>query len=214
MERKCCTYKRKGLGRYGIAEMSLRAVIYISFILAISFCASCSNNYAPKPRGFFRIKLPEKSYQWYHGPCPFSFEYPSYAVISPDNSANRERCWQNINIPQFNATIHLSYHPVQSNKTLIELTEDSRTFAFKHTSKATSIDEARIDDPKNRKYGIYYTITGNTASFAQFYLTDSTQHYLRAALYFNEEPHADSIKPVLTFLKKDIDILIKSFHWK
>lgn len=194
--------------------MILRPITCISFLLAILLCVSCNDNYAPKPRGYFRIELPGKSYQRYNGPCPFSFEYPSYAVISPDNSANSERCWQNITIPQFNATIHLSYHPVQSRKTLTELSEDSRTFAFKHTSKATSIDEAKIYDPEKRKFGVYYTIEGNTASFAQFYLTDSTRHYLRAALYFNEEPRADSIKPVLAFLKKDIDILIKSFHWK
>lgn len=214
MVRKCSGCRPKDPGRYGIADMKLGAITYLSFAMAILLSVSCNETYAPKPRGFFRIDLPEKSYQRYNGPCPFSFEYPSYAVISPDSSANRQRCWQNISLPQFNATIHLSYHPIQSEKTLNELSEDSRTFAFKHTSKATSIDEARIHDPEKRKFGVYYTIEGNTASFAQFYLTDSTRHYLRAALYFNEEPRADSIKPVLSFIKKDIDVLIKSFNWK
>lgn len=194
--------------------MKLEAISYLGFAVALLLSVSCNETYAPKPRGFFRINLPEKSYQRYEGDCPFSFDYPSYAEITPDSSANRQRCWQNISLPQFNATIHLSYHPIASEKTLNELVEDSRTFAFKHTSKATSIDEARIYDPERRKFGVYYTIEGNSASFAQFYLTDSTRHYLRAALYFNEEPRADSIKPVLSFIKKDIDVLIKSFNWK
>lgn len=214
MERKCFICKLKDPGRYGIADMKLEAITYLSFALAILLSVSCNETYSPKPRGFFRIDLPKKSYRWYDGACPFSFEYPLYAEIRPDSSANRQRCWQNISLPQFNATIHLSYHPITSSETLNELTEDSRTFAFKHTSKATAIDEARIYDPDKRKFGVYYTIEGNTASFAQFYLTDSTRHYLRAALYFNEEPRADSIKPVLAFIKKDLDTLIKSFHWK
>lgn len=194
--------------------MRLGAITLLILASAILLNVSCTENYAPKPRGFFRINLPEKSYQRYAGPCPFSFEYPSYSIISPDSSINAEPCWQNISLPQFNATIHLSYHPIKSAENLNELSEDSRTFAFKHTSKATSIDEARINNPEKKIYGIYYTIEGNTASFAQFYLTDSTRHYLRAALYFNEEPRADSIKPVLSFIKKDMDMLIKSFNWK
>ncbi|MDF2431902.1 MAG: hypothetical protein JWP44_1533, partial [Mucilaginibacter sp.] len=34
------------------------------------------------------------------------------------------------------------------------------------------------------------------------------------ALYFNNEPRLDSIQPVLTFVKKDVDVMIKSFRWK
>jgi len=48
----------------------------------------------------------------------------------------------------------------------------------------------------------------------QFYLTDSTKNYLRAALYFNTQPRLDSIQPVLNFIKKDIDVMIGSFKWK
>jgi hypothetical protein len=47
-----------------------------------------------------------------------------------------------------------------------------------------------------------------------FTVTDSTRHYLRGALYFNSEPRLDSIQPVLTFLKKDVDVLIKTLKWK
>ena len=92
--------------------------------------------------------------------------------------------------------------------------EDARTFAFKHTVKATSIDEGVISYSDRKVYGIYYTIDGNAASSAQFFLTDSTKNYLRGALYFNTEPRLDSIQPVLTFVKKDMEVLIKSFRWK
>lgn len=187
-------------------------IVYIAFFILLIF-SSCGGDYAPKPRGYFRITYPEKSYRTYNGTCPYTFQYPVYAVIAPDSAAQAEPCWQNINFPQFNATLHLSYHEIDSKKTFNALVEDARTFAFKHTSKATSIDEGRIEDREKRMYGIYYTIEGNTASSVQFYLTDSSRHYLRAALYFNEEPRADSIQPVLRFIKKDIDVMIKTFHW-
>jgi gliding motility-associated lipoprotein GldD len=94
------------------------------------------------------------------------------------------------------------------------LTEDARSFAFKHTVKATSIDQGIIYNPDRKIYGIYYTIDGNAASSVQFFLTDSTRNYIRGALYFNTEPRLDSIQPVLDFVKKDVNVMIKSFKWK
>ena len=108
----------------------------------------------------------------------------------------------------------MSYMPVTSKKVFNELIEDAHTFAFKHTVKATAIDEGAIAYPGKKIYGIYYRIDGNAASPVQFYLTDSSKNYLRGALYFNELPQEDSIRPVLNFIKKDIDVMIKSMRWK
>jgi len=180
------------------------------------FMVACNGNhdYSPKPRGYFRIIFPQKAYQEYNASCPFTFMYPKYAVIEPDKSPEAKPCWINMQFPQFNGTLHLSYEPVTSRKTFDELTEDAHKLAFKHTVKATSIDEGTIYYPDRKIYGIYYTIAGNAASSAQFFLTDSTHHYLRGALYFNSEPRLDSIQPVLNFVKKDMDVLIKTIKWK
>lgn len=171
-------------------------------------------DYSPKPRGYFRIEFPEKAYQQYTQGCPFTFIYPKYAVIEPDRSPGAKPCWINVQFPQFNGTLHLSYDDITSKKMFDELSEDAHKLAFKHTVKATSIDEGVIHYANQKVYGIYYTIDGNAASSIQFYLTDSAKHYIRGALYFNTEPRLDSIQPVLTFVKKDVDTLIKSFRWK
>lgn len=178
------------------------------------FLASCGSEYTPKPRGYFNIDLPEKKYRAYNGDCPYSFDYPVYANITPDTKSDAKPCWLDINFAEFNGKIHLSYQPVTSKAQFNQLVEDARTFAFKHTVKATSIDEGVIAYPEKNIYGVYYSIGGNTASSVQFYLTDSTRNYLRGALYFNEQPRLDSIQPVLDFIKKDIDVMIKSFKWK
>ncbi len=184
-------------------------------MLGLSLLASaCGSNYTPKPRGYFRIDFPEKKYQSYRANAPYCFDYPVYAQVQTDTRADAKPYWIDVAFPQFNGRLHLSYLPINSPQMLNQLSEDARTFAFKHTVKATAIDEGIIYYPEKKVYGIYYTIEGNTASAVQFYLTDSSKNYLRAALYFNEQPRIDSIKPVLNFIKKDIDVFIKTFQWK
>lgn len=187
--------------------------IYYLFTFCISL-ASCTQDYSPKPRGYFNIKFPEKKYQTYSSNCPYTFDYPAYAKVLPDNQRDSKPCWLDVAYPEFNGRIHLSYQPINSKAQFDQLVEDARTFAFKHTVKATAIDEGIISYPERKVYGIYYSIDGNTASSVQFFLTDSTKNYLRGALYFNEQPRLDSIQPVLDFVKKDIDVMIKSLKWK
>ncbi len=187
--------------------------IYSLFILSIFF-AGCTQDYSPKPRGYFNIKFPEKKYQTYSSDCPYSFDFPVYAKVLADTQKDAKPCWLDVAYPEFNGRIHLSYQPVNSRQQFDQLVEDARTFAFKHTVKATAIDEGVISYPERKVYGVYYSIDGNTASSVQFFLTDSSKNYLRGALYFNEQPRLDSIQPVLDFVEKDIDVMIKSFKWK
>jgi gliding motility-associated lipoprotein GldD len=189
--------------------------LLILLIAALCF-ASCQGNhdYSPKPRGYFRIIFPKKDYRPYTEGCPFTFVYPKYAAIEPDTIKGAKPCWLNMQFPQFKGTLHLSYEHILSKKEFNELVEDAHKLSFKHTVKATGIDEGVINLPDRKVYGIYYTIEGNAASSVQFYLTDSTKNYIRGALYFNTEPRLDSIQPVLTFVKQDVDVMIKSFRWK
>lgn len=190
---------------------------HISGVLTIFwFFSACNGNrdYSPKPRGYYRIVFPKKEYQVYAGGCPFTFFYPKYAVIEPDKAADAKPCWLNMQFAQFNGTLHLSYEHLTARKQFDELVEDAHKLSFVHTVKASSITQGIIRNPDSKVFGIYYTIEGNAASSVQFFLTDSTKNYIRGALYFNTEPRLDSIQPVLTFVKKDVDLMIKSFRWK
>jgi gliding motility-associated lipoprotein GldD len=187
-------------------------LFFCACILAFSACNS--NSYTPKPRGFFKIDFPAKSYQSFDKGCSFSFEYPTYTNLVADSSVGTQPCWFNLVFPQFNGRLHLTYYDVTSKKEYENLVEDARTFAFKHTVKANAIDQKIINYPEKKVYGVYYAIEGNTASSVQFFLTDSTKHYFRAALYFNERPQYDSIQPVVNFIKKDLDRMISTFKWK
>jgi len=193
-------------------------------LVAILFAACHSTpDYSPKPRAYFRLYYPKKEYRKFDSIYPFTFLYPKYAYIERDTLLRPQRkdkkllnmnSLLNMQFPQFRGTLHLSYETIPSRKVFDELTEDARKFAFKHTVKATSIDQGLIRNPEHRIYGIYYTIQGNAASSVQFFVTDSSKNYLRGALYFNTPPRLDSIQPVLDFVKKDIDTMIKTFRWK
>ena len=181
-------------------------------LLISSLFAACSGDYTPKPRAFFRIDLPEKHYISYNNPnCAYSFEVPDYAVVNPDDERKSEPCWLNVDFPKFKGRLHLSYKEIHNN--LNAYMEDSRGLAYKHTIKASAINEKLIHT-SNNVVGILYEIGGNTASSVQFFGTDSTKHFVRGSLYFYAVPQSDSIAPVLEFISKDIEHLINTLKWK
>lgn len=190
----------------------------ISLLLLYSYFFSCNSEYTPKPKGYYKISFPQKEYRQYSSEiCPFTFEYPKYAEINIDtiflDTVPENPCWLNLEFPNFNGTIHISYKEINKNNTLNKLVEDAHQLAFKHTIKAEYIDERRIFTANN-VYGLFYDVGGNTASSVQFFLTDSTSHFLRGALYFNTKANADSLAPVIDFVKKDVLYLINTLKWK
>lgn len=192
----------------------MKHCFFLVFIALSMISCTGSSDYSPKPRGYFRIEYPKKNYQNFTENTHYSFDYPVYAKMYADSTDQFQPNWYNLTFPQFNAQLHLSYYEFQSKEEFNKLIEDARKLAFKHTVKATGIDEGQINIPDHKVYGIYYTIAGNTASSTQFILTDSTKNFLRAALYFNEKPQEDSIQPIIDFIKIDIDRMIKTFKWQ
>lgn len=188
--------------------------IFTFIIIAIIFSACSNNEYVPKPRGYYRIELPEKGYKDYSSGCNYSFKIPVYADVRNDSSRDSQPCWKNVVYPTLNGRLHLSYFKIENQKMLGSLIEDSRRLVFKHTVKAEGIQESKISNDNSKVYGLFYDIEGNAASSIQFFVTDSTNNFLRGALYFYAEPQADSIAPVLEFVKKDIMIMLESFNWK
>lgn len=182
------------------------------FIVCLLFLCSCKDDFVPKPKGYLRLDFPKKEYLLYSESPRFFFETPSYSKVIPYNGPQKNDSWVNIQYLPQNATLHLSYFSLKND--LAKHIEDSRNLAYKHTIKAESINEEIFENPKTKVYGILYLIGGNAASTAQFFLTDSTQNFVRGALYFNCNPNADSLYPSNQYLRKDIVHLMESFNWK
>jgi gliding motility-associated lipoprotein GldD len=183
----------------------LLAFLIVTFI-------SCKKTHIPRPRGYYRIEFPEKKYLKFKSGCNFSFEVPTYGIVTPVKESYAEPCWYNVVFKDYNACFYLTYKPLQNN--LPQHIEDIRTIVYKHSIKADDIVELPINHPEKLVYGILYDIKGNTASSVNFYITDSTSGFLSGALYFNVRPNKDSLAPAIDFFREDILHLINSFDWK
>jgi gliding motility-associated lipoprotein GldD len=191
----------------------------IYFLLFLFILVSCNSEYTVgKKRGFFKIDFPEKKYQKFDQPgYPYSFEYPVYSSIIKDTTffetTPENPWWINIDFPQFAARVHMSYKQIGKTK-FDSLVSDAFKLSYKqHTYKASAIEDSAMVTPNNI-HGMYFTLSGNTATANQFFLTDSIKHFLRGALYFNATPNEDSIGIVNDFLKKDLLHLINTLEWK
>jgi gliding motility-associated lipoprotein GldD len=178
--------------------------------MVVSF--ACKQKYTPKPKAYFRIDLPEKQYEIWNKEYPYSFNKLSIAEVVADSSKGAEKYWLNIRYPNYKATIHLSYKKVDGN--IEEYLEDSRKMAYKHSIKADAIGEQVYLNANKNVYALFYRIKGNAASAIQFVATDSTKHFIRGALYFNEHPNQDSLAPVIQYIDKDLVKLIETLEWK
>lgn len=174
--------------------------------------------YTPKPRAFPKATYPEKAYRQFDKDyCSFTFEYPVYAEIQQDTLFFNEKpvhpCWFDIYFPSFDSRIHCSYYTVGREMPLQELKNDAFEMAQWHNKKANYIEEMRIQK-ENDVSGFAFLIEGPAASPFQFYLTDSTRHFLRGALYFNTQARPDSLAPIYQFVEEDILRMIETFRWE
>lgn len=192
---------------------------FILFLPACAWFFSCNSDYsAGKKKGYFHIDFPEKKYQPFDQPgYPYTFEYPVYAKVTKDSTFFDDKAgdwWINIDVPQFAGRIYISYKSINADNKFDSLVRDGFKMAYKqHVDVSTGIEESQILTP-NKVEGMYFSLGGNTATANQFFLTDSTKHFLRGALYFDAAPNSDSLGIVNEFLKKDLEHLINTLKWK
>jgi gliding motility-associated lipoprotein GldD len=164
-------------------------------------------DYYPKPRGYMRLDFPDRVYTTFvSDSCHYQFEVPDYFETVP-----KANCNMDIVMERFNATLFMTYIPVDTN--LMMNIEYSRKLVYDHSIKADAIEEKPIIDPERKAYGLQYNIKGDAASPYQFYVTDSTHHFLRGALYFNVKPNYDSIRTSLSYIMEDMDRMLETVTW-
>lgn len=180
--------------------------------LGVLFLAlgACKDDPKPKPKGFLALDYPRAEYRRVDIGCPYTFEKNDLAEIVP--SRNRIPCWIDLEYKSMNGTIFITYQPVKNN--LDSLLRDAQKLPLQHTIKADVIEGDIYTNEYNNTYGMFYEVDGDAASQAQFYLTDSTDHFLTGSVYFNSKPNFDSIVPAADYLKKDIRHLMESLRWE
>jgi len=178
-------------------------------ILAVVFLSvfGCKDEVLPKPGGQLRLDYPQAKYFPFEGACPFTFDVNSDAIVKTESSCNLT-----IEYPKMKATIYMSYKPVQGN--VQEFLRDAQTLIYKHVIKADNIIEQPFMNRKDKVYGMFYSVTGNAATNGQFYVTDSTKHFIECSVYFYAKPNYDSIYPAASYVKDDMQMIMETMKWK
>ena len=213
-------------------------------LAAMLFAACGGGDYTPKPQAFLRIDMPEHDYWLVDSlpttidgqtmpsvVLPFLFEANDSAELTlkkprqvatfmADGSVKPDRLkydevWLDINYPRWNGVVFLTYKRLRNADDLRGQIDTSSRLLEKHYKLSSGIEEQGYEDPDNRVFGTVYYLKGSrVASTCQFWLTDSTRHFLRGALYLNRTPNNDSLAPVLRYMQEDIEHLVETLRWR
>lgn len=196
-----------------------KQIIVSSICLLLTLSCNEPPPTLPKPRIYPKVVYPEKVYaDFAESSCPFQMEVPTYFEVDKNIKKNEEEvdytCWFDLYCAPLNGYLHFSYIPVESRKEFDKLVADAFEMVDKHNIKASSRQESLIENTEKDVYGLLFEIDGPVATPLQFFMTDSTRHFVRGSLYFKAGVNRDSIAPVYDFLKKDVAHLIEGFGWK
>lgn len=188
---------------------------YLLLICILALGPACSeSSYAPKPKGYNRIDLPDHQYRPIDDSYPYRFEYSTHAQVKPDTSWMSEPYWIHLEYNDLGADVQLTYKALgKDRQKLRELLDDSYKLTSKHQIKAYAIDESVLQTPKGHT-AVVAELSGEVPSQFQFFSTDSSRHFLRGALYFPMATKNDSLQPIIDFIKVDIIHLLNTLEWK
>lgn len=180
----------------------------ISVLIVVCFCLffACDEQAIPKPKAQIRLEYPPGNLLPLETDN-FKFQYNQLA----NAKLNAENAFS-LEYPEMKGAIFLSYKKVEGN--LEKLIVDAKRLSYEHAMKADNIVEQPYVNPNKEVYGTLFEVQGNAASQSQFFVTDSTEHFLTGSVYFYTKPNYDSILPAAAYLQNDIRRIIESLEWK
>ncbi|SFB48908.1 gliding motility lipoprotein GldD [Algoriphagus aquimarinus] len=173
----------------------------------------CDKTYLPKPPGYNRIDLPAHAFQKLSSGYPYQIDFSTYSRIEADSFNLHEDTWVNLNYADFGAKVHLTYKRIGNNFDFKKLSNDAFRLTSQHQVKAYGIEEAVMITPEGYT-GVVAELTGEVPTQFQFFVTDSTNNFLRGALYFNTAMKNDSLAPVIEYIKADMVHLMNSVKFE
>lgn len=187
--------------------MLKKSFSYALFLVVLGCLFSCKEDVLPKPSAHLRLDYQLADYMQFNSNCPFIFDVNSDGKVTQTDGCNLS-----INYPKMKATIYLTYKPVNNNIDL--LLRDAQKLTYEHVIKADDIIEQPFVNRDHGVYGMFYQVNGNAATNAQFYVTDSTRHFIDCSVYFYAKPNFDSIMPAASYISNDLQHMMESFRWK
>ncbi|THV61539.1 gliding motility lipoprotein GldD [Flagellimonas alvinocaridis] len=179
---------------------------FIFFCVGLVFMG-CKEDVLPRPKAMLRLEYPQGSYKLSDSDCIYTFDQNTLSIIKENKD-----CSLVLDYPMMKGSIYLTYKPVDGN--IRELLIDAQKLTYEHVVKADNIAPKEYINAEAKVYGMFYEVSGNAASQSQFYVTDSTNHFITGSLYFYAKPNYDSILPAAMYLQNDIRRIMESLKWK
>jgi len=181
---------------------------WFSFLMVLNLIFfGCKNEEAlPKPKAMLRLEYDKPPIEQAET-VNFTFDYNAIAQLKKKKKSAVE-----LKYPEMKASIFMSYRKIEGD--LENLTIDAQKLSYEHAAKADGIRPRVYDDALNNVYGVFFEVSGDAASQAQFYVTDSLDHFVTGALYFETRPNYDSIYPAAVYLQQDMGRIMETIRWK
>lgn len=187
--------------------MKFKVKFAISALTAILFLASCKEEaVVPKPNAQLRLEFPKTQYGNLDAKN-FQFSINEMAKVNSQDENSIT-----LDYPIVKGSIFITYKKVEDN--LNSLMRDAHKLSGEHAAKADGIQQRVFTSFENKVYGAFYEVSGDAASQAQFFVTDSLNHFVTGALYFKTKPNYDSIYPAAKYLQNDMGRIMETLRWK
>lgn len=184
--------------------MKINSVLLL--LAALLLFTGCNEETLPKPKAMLRLEYPRTEYQLLDTDH-FQFEKNVLSKFEEGNSNSLT-----LDYPSMKGSLFITYKEVDDN--IDKLLIDAQRLSIEHSAKADGILPHPFVNEDDKVYGMYFEVIGDAASQAQFYVTDSTEHFVTGSLYFYTKPNYDSIYPSASYLQNDIKRIMESLRWK
>lgn len=186
--------------------MRLFVCIWLFFGVLLVSC----REYTPKPSGYFRIEPDTPRYASLAlRNRPYTFHVSQ--LVQADTLSGSG--WLILSYPSLNVKIYCSYFPITA-LLLPEMERESRSFVLRHAGSREKIVEQVYANPVAQVYGSLFLLDEASASPIQFMLTDSSSRFFRGTLLYEGRMNADSLAPVIDYLRRDVITLMETFTWR
>ena len=184
------------------------------FFICIIFSSCNDPAPVPKPPTYLNINFPDHTYSYVKGDCPYEFKLSSLYNYKTIENSKLNLCIQEIDLGPLKGSLYLYYIALPSKDSLAEIINFANDKVDEHKIIADKIEFVQIIDSKNSVFGTFFELKGNVATNFQFYLTDSSQNFVRGEVLLNCRPNYDSLRPSLDYLKVDLLEMVHNFKWR
>ena len=178
--------------------------IFVGLIVVLSYLLFPSEEYyIPKPKAKIKIELPSELTSVFEDDI-IIFSYSNSAVVEKNDNIYSMR------YPSYNSEIVFFVNEITDLDLEIYNFENE---IMVHEKQGAYINANIIEDSESEMYGVLCYLEGNKiATSSQFFITDSTNYFVRGGLEFNT-PINPEIDVQNNIMKQEVLKFINSFNW-